>query len=95
MCFQAVNGQFLKVKGTMTMDKLIDIMIEKCRVECNDILRSLVSEHNAIAGLYLICHEPATAVEHYRNVLHLMELYKEKDLKIDTCQVECCKFVYF
>uniref|UniRef100_A0A2S2R190 E3 ubiquitin-protein ligase n=1 Tax=Sipha flava TaxID=143950 RepID=A0A2S2R190_9HEMI len=83
---QAVNGQFLKIKGTMTMEKLMDLMIEKCCIECNDILRSLVSQHNAIAGLYLIRSEAANAVEHYRTVLSLMEKYKDKKLKIDTCQ---------
>ncbi|XP_050542119.1 E3 ubiquitin-protein ligase SHPRH-like [Daktulosphaira vitifoliae] len=83
---QAVRGQFLKVKGTMTMEKLMDVMIEKCRVECNDILRSLVSQHNAIAGLYLIRSEPTNAIEHYRTVLNLMDKYKDKKLHVDTCQ---------
>ncbi|XP_008183763.1 E3 ubiquitin-protein ligase SHPRH isoform X2 [Acyrthosiphon pisum] len=83
---QAVNGQFLKIKGTMTMEKLMDVMIDKCRIVCNDFLRTLVSQHNALAGLYLIRAEPATAVEHYRTVLGLMEKYKDKKLKIDTCQ---------
>lgn len=69
------------------MEKLMDVMIEKCRVECNDILRSLVSQHNAIAGLYLIQSEPASAVEHYRIVLNLMDKYKDKKLHVDTCQV--------
>lgn len=71
------------------MEKLMDVMIEKCCVECNDILRSLVSQHNAIAGLYLIRSEVTSAVEHYRTVLSLMEKYKDKNLKIDTCQVKC------
>lgn len=77
----------MKVKGTMTMEDLIDVMIDKCRVECNDILRSLVSQHNAIAGLYLIRLDPKTAVAHYRIVLNVMEKYKDKKLKVDTCQV--------
>jgi len=83
-----VNGQFLKIKGTMTMEKLMDVMIDKCRVECNDILRSVVSQHNALAGLYLIRAEPDNAVEQYRTVLGLMDKYKDKKIKIDTCQVE-------
>jgi hypothetical protein len=83
-----VNGQFLKIKGTMTMEKLMDVMIDKCRVECNDILRSVVSQHNALAGLYLIRAEPNNAVEQYRTVLGLMDKYKDKKIKIDTCQVE-------
>jgi len=83
-----VNGQFLKIKGTMTMEKLMDVMVDKCRIVCNDYLRTLVSQHNALAGLYLIRGEPATAVEHYRTVLGLMEKYRDKKLKIDTCQVE-------
>ncbi|XP_022181789.1 E3 ubiquitin-protein ligase SHPRH-like isoform X2 [Myzus persicae] len=83
---QAVNGQFLKIKGTMTMEKLMDVMIDRCRLICNEFLRSLVSQHNALAGLYLIRSEPDIAVEHYRTVLGLMEKYKDKQLKIDTCQ---------
>lgn len=69
------------------MEKLMDVMIDKCRTECNDILRSLVSQHNAIAGLCLIRLEAANAVDHYRIVLDLMEKYKDKKLKVDTCQV--------
>jgi len=87
-----VNGQFLKIKGTMTMEKLMDVMIDQCRVHCNDTLRSLVSLHNALAGLYLIRAEPENAVEHYRTVLGLMDKYKDKQLKIDTVQVE---YIYF
>ncbi|XP_050424544.1 E3 ubiquitin-protein ligase SHPRH [Adelges cooleyi] len=83
---QAVRGQFLKVKGTMTMEKLMDVMIEKCRTECNEILRTLVSHHNGMAGLFLIRSQPANAVEHYRTVLSLMEKYKDKQLEVDTCQ---------
>lgn len=71
----------------MTMEKLIDVMIDKCRVECNDILRSLVSQHNAIAGLCLIRSETENAIDHYKTVLELMEKYKDKKLKVDTCQV--------
>lgn len=69
------------------MEKLMDVMIDKCRVECNDILRSLVSQHNALAGLYLIREQAAVAVQHYSTVLDLMEKYKDKKLKVDTCQV--------
>lgn len=70
------------------MEKLIDVMIDKCRVECNDVLRSLVSQHNAIAGLYLIRSKPFDAIEHYVIVLGLMNKYLDKKLKIDTCQVK-------
>lgn len=82
-----MNGQFLKVKGAMTMENLMDVMIEKCSVECNDILRSLVSQHNAIAGLYLIRNRKQDAINHYTTVLKLMKKYNEQKLKIDTCQV--------
>ncbi|VVC30495.1 Hypothetical protein CINCED_3A019573 [Cinara cedri] len=85
---QAVNGQLFSKKRTMTMtmEKLMDVMIKKCRVECNDILRSLVSQHNALAGLYLIRREVPMAISHYRTVLTLLDKYKERDLKIDSCQ---------
>lgn len=77
------------------MEKLMDVMIEKCRIECNDMLRSFVSQHNAIAGLYLIRSEPAKAVEHYRIVLGLVEKYKDKQIKVDTCQVKYIFVLYF
>lgn len=77
------------------MEKLMDVMIEKCRIECNDILRSLVSQHNALAGLYLIRSQTDSAVDHYRIVLGLMEKYKDKKLKVDTCQVKLIKFCLF
>lgn len=69
------------------MEKLMDVMIDRCRVFCNEFLRSLVSQHNALAGLYLIREDSYSAVDHYRTVLGLMEKYKDKQLKIDTCQV--------
>lgn len=70
------------------MDNLMDVMIEKCSIECNDILRSLVSQHNAIAGLYLIRDKKQEAIHHYTAVLRLMRKYnKDQKLKIDTCQV--------
>jgi len=83
---QAVNGQFVKIKGTLTMEKLMDVMIEKCRIECNDVLRSLVSEHNALAGLYLIRFKYTDAVQHYKTVLDLMEKYKDRKIQVDIYQ---------
>lgn len=71
----------------MTMEKLMDVMIKKCRIECNDILRILIAQHNAIAGLYIIRKEYTYAVHHYRTVLDFMEKYKDRNLKVDTSQV--------
>lgn len=76
------------------MEKLMDVMIEKCCLECNDILRSLVSQHNAIAGLHLIRSEYADAVEHYRTVLGLVDKFKDKQIKVDTCQVKYLYVLY-
>jgi len=83
-----VNENDLKTKVTMTMEKLMDVMIDECRYECNYFLFALFRQRNELAGLYLLRAEPATAVEHYRIVLGLMEKYKDKKLKIDICQVE-------
>ena len=72
----------------MTMEKLMDVMIDECRGVCNNALATLVSKLNKLALLNLFVKEPATAVEHYRKVLDLIEKYKDKKLEIDICQVE-------
>lgn len=77
------------------MEKLMDVMIEKCSIECNDILRSFISQHNALAGLYIIRKEPLKAVEHYNSVLGLIEKYKDKKIKVDPCQVKNKMLLYF
>ncbi|CAI6373127.1 unnamed protein product [Macrosiphum euphorbiae] len=83
---QAVNGQFLKTKGTMTMEKLMDVMINECHFVCNNFLRKLAYEHSIYAGMSLYIGKLATAVEHFRAVLGLEEKYKDKELKIFTHQ---------
>lgn len=70
------------------MENLMDLMIDKCRTECNDVLRSLISQYNARAGMFLICQKYDMSVQDYMFVLDLIQKYKHQKLKVDTCQVK-------
>jgi len=70
------------------MENLMDVMVDKCRTECNDILRSLISQYNARAGLYLIHQNPTYAIHNYISVLDLIKDFKDIKLKVDPCQVK-------
>lgn len=70
------------------MENLMDVMVDKCRTECNDVLRTLISQYNARAGFFLIEQKHAVAVKNYISVLDLIKNYKDKKLKVDPCQVK-------
>uniref|UniRef100_A0A1B6EFY9 RING-type domain-containing protein n=1 Tax=Clastoptera arizonana TaxID=38151 RepID=A0A1B6EFY9_9HEMI len=82
---QAVRGQFVNIKDTMTMDELLVNLTDKVKTQCEEMLRSLVSVINGISGLYYVQDEYLKAVESYREVLHLIQEYKHK-LKVDSLQ---------
>lgn len=84
--FKLLNGQCLKIKN-MTLEETINAMIEKCRIKCNDALHLLLNHHDLVAKSYDFLSQTASAVEHYRTGLSLMEKYKDK-LIIDTIQVK-------
>jgi E3 ubiquitin-protein ligase SHPRH len=67
---QAVKGQFMSLqKSTMTMEELMDQMVKKTTLECEDSNRQYVSSLNGLAGLDIIEQNFADAAEKYREVL--------------------------
>ena len=83
---QAVKGQFMSLqKSTMTMEALMEQMIKKSTLECEEANRQYIASLNGLAGLDIIEEKFVEAVEKYREVLRFTEEYKDK-IKTDTLQ---------
>ena len=83
---QAVKGQFMSLqKSTMTMEELMEQMIKKATLECEEGNRQYIAALNGLAGLDIIEDNYVEAVEKYREVLRIVEEYKGK-VKTDTLQ---------
>ncbi len=83
---QAVKGQFMSLqKSTMTMEELMEQMIKKAKLECEDANRLYISALNGLAGLDIIEEKFLDASEKYREVIRLVDEYKDK-IKTDTLQ---------
>ncbi|XP_075238395.1 E3 ubiquitin-protein ligase SHPRH [Lycorma delicatula] len=82
---QLVRGQFVALKKTMTMEELLKFMLQKAVVDCEIALRLVISSLNGIAALLEILGYIEDAVDHYRQVLHLIQDYDGR-LKVDTLQ---------
>lgn len=83
---QAVKGQFMSLqKSTMTMEELMEQMIKKAKVECEEANRQYIAALNGLAGLDIIEEQFTEAADKYREVLRIVEEYKEK-IKTDTLQ---------
>nr|XP_006814870.1 PREDICTED: E3 ubiquitin-protein ligase SHPRH-like [Saccoglossus kowalevskii] len=83
---QAVRGEFLPIRKTMmTMEELLQSLIQKIKIECEDAHRQLICALNGIAALHIIKDEHVEAVGKYRDVLRSIEEHKEQ-LKTDSIQ---------
>lgn len=69
----------------MTMEELLKFMLQKAVVDCEIALRLVISSLNGIAALLEILGYIEDAVDHYRQVLHLIQDYDGR-LKVDTLQ---------
>lgn len=76
------------------MDKIIEVMLKTCRGKCNVFLNSLLSNYNFLAGMYVLSN-PSLAVKNYRNVLELIEKYKDMQFEIDEYEVEFRQFFLY
>ena len=65
--------------------ELMDQMVKKTTLECEDSNRQYVSSLNGLAGLDIIEQNFADAAEKYREVLRVVAEYKGK-IKTDTLQ---------
>ena len=72
-------------KSTMTMEELMEQMIKKATLECEEGNRQYIAALNGLAGLDIIEDNYVEAVEKYREVLRIVEEYKGK-VKTDTLQ---------
>ncbi|KAK7492086.1 hypothetical protein BaRGS_00016750, partial [Batillaria attramentaria] len=83
---QAVRGAFIPVQESMlTMEELLESLIKKARLECEEAHRLLVAALNGLAALQLIRQQPGEAVELYREVLRSVEEHKD-ELRTDDLQ---------
>lgn len=68
-----------------TMPTLLDKMIKKTKVDCEDILRLYIMLVNGSARLHIFADKMTDAVTLYRSVLTKLKMYV--DLKVDDFQV--------
>lgn len=53
-------------KSTLTMDKLLESLISKAKLECEEAHRQLLFAFNGLAGIHILKEEWPEAVEMYR-----------------------------
>ncbi len=83
---QAVRGQFMSLqKSTMTMEELMEQMIKKVTLECEEENRKYSSALNGLCGIDMFEEKFEDAAEKYRDALRYVEEYKGK-IKTDTLQ---------
>lgn len=67
---QAVRGGFLSMqKSTLTMDKLLENLICKAKLECEEAHRQLLFAFNGLAGIHILKQEWSDAVDMYREAM--------------------------
>jgi len=67
---QAVRGSHLSVqRSTLTMDKLLETLISKAKLECEEAHRQLLFAFNGLAGIHLLKEEWADGVNMYRDAM--------------------------
>ena len=72
-------------KSTMTMEQLLEQLINKAKTEAEEAHRLYIAALNGLAGLAIIQENWSEAVDKYREVLRSAEEHKER-IKTDTLQ---------
>jgi E3 ubiquitin-protein ligase SHPRH len=71
----------------MTMDQVLDVLIQRARLECEEAQRSLVASLNGLAAIAWLRGQPADAVRLYRAVLQRAQEPKQANfVEIDPLQ---------
>ncbi|KAK4533336.1 hypothetical protein CCYA_CCYA16G4218 [Cyanidiococcus yangmingshanensis] len=71
----------------MTMDQVLDVLVQRARLECEEAQRSLVAALNGLAAIALLRGQAADAVDLYRSVLQRAQDPKQADfIEIDPLQ---------
>jgi len=70
----------------MTMEQLLEQMLKKTALECEDVQRALISSLNGLAGIDIINERWEEAAEKYREVFRI-EVEMRDRIKMDTLQV--------
>ena len=65
-----VRGQFVALRHlTLTMEELLETLIKRAQVECEENQRLRVAACNGLAALDIINEQWSSAAEKYRDVL--------------------------
>lgn len=75
-----------QVKSPMSMIEVLQVLINKAKVEAEDAQRLLLSSLNGLAGLKIIQNEYPEAASFYRRVLQLSQ-ENDKMIKTDRLQI--------
>ncbi|XP_048589960.1 E3 ubiquitin-protein ligase SHPRH isoform X2 [Nematostella vectensis] len=76
---QAVRGGFLSVqKSTLTMDQLLESLIARTKLECEEAHRQLLFAINGLAGIEIIKKQWPEAVERYRDAMRSWTEHEDK-----------------
>lgn len=87
---QAVRGEFQYMnKETMSMEELLESLIKKGTIECEETHRQAISTRHGLAGISIINDQLADAVNYYRDVLSVISEH-EKYLRVDNLQLLHC-----
>ncbi|KAG0565163.1 hypothetical protein KC19_8G169500 [Ceratodon purpureus] len=72
-------------RSPMTMDEILEVLVDKAKVEAEDAQRSLFGALNGLAGLAIIENDIPLAVSIYREVLSYTE-ENAQDVRVDPLQ---------
>jgi SNF2 family DNA or RNA helicase len=82
--FMAQNNGFRKEK-ILTIEKSIEMLLKKTQNECENALRLITMNKNALAGLNIISSDYAEAIQIYQSILHSEKVY-ESNVRLDKVQ---------
>ncbi|EKX41924.1 hypothetical protein GUITHDRAFT_112060 [Guillardia theta CCMP2712] len=73
-------------KKVLTMEEILEQLIDRARIECEDAQRCVIAAENGLAAMALINEEKQVAARHYRNALRAVEEGIGKGIKTDSLQ---------
>ncbi|KAL1506154.1 hypothetical protein ABEB36_005568 [Hypothenemus hampei] len=88
------KGRYLPLKkNASSMKDLLESLIIRNKIDCEECLRLIVSSINGLAGIYLLQQDTASAVKEYRKVLQLVSEYS-KNAKDDKLEIDVLLIIH-